>query len=46
MTAKFDKTSGDVELPPPLLGEHTNEILGEMGYTIYEIEKLRENNII
>jgi len=46
MTAKFDKTSGDVELPPPLLGEHTNEILGEFNYTIEEIETLRENQVI
>ncbi|MFC2131710.1 CaiB/BaiF CoA transferase family protein [Bacteroidota bacterium] len=46
MTAKFDKTPGVVDSPPPLLSEHTNEILSEIGLSDDEITKLKEENII
>ncbi|QFT99989.1 Formyl-coenzyme A transferase (plasmid) [Roseovarius sp. THAF8] len=37
----------DVRLPPPMLGEHTNEILSEMlEYEPTKIAKLRENGAI
>lgn len=37
----------DVRLPPPMLGEHTNEILSEMlEYEPIKIAKLRENGAI
>jgi formyl-CoA transferase len=32
--------------PPPLLGEHTREVLGALGYSPEEIEELREANAI
>jgi crotonobetainyl-CoA:carnitine CoA-transferase CaiB-like acyl-CoA transferase len=31
---------------PPALGEQTNQILGELGYSSFEIERLRAQNII
>ena len=46
MTAKFDKASGKVESPPPLLSEHTNDILQSLGYSEEEIEDLKNDKII
>jgi CoA:oxalate CoA-transferase len=46
LTAKFSKTPGNVESPPPRLGQHTNEILRGMGYSEEEIGKFKEAKII
>jgi len=46
LTAKFSKTPGTVEAPPPTLGQHTKEILSGIGYTDNEITTLRTNRII
>ncbi len=46
MTAKFDKTPGIVETPPPTLSQHTNEILGQIGYTDELIGELKNKGVI
>jgi CoA:oxalate CoA-transferase len=46
MTAKFSKTPGMVESPPPTLGQHTNEILSSVGYSSDEIHTLNEKSVI
>ncbi|MBI5464467.1 MAG: CoA transferase [Ignavibacteriales bacterium] len=46
LTAKFSKTPGFVESPPPTLGEHTREVLTSIGYSEGEIEKLKETKVI
>lgn len=46
LTAKFSKTPGTVETPPPALGEHTREVLKEIGYSESEIQKLKDATII
>jgi formyl-CoA transferase len=46
LTAKFEKTPGQVECPPPRLGAHTNEILSEVGYTKEDVKKLKQKGIV
>jgi CoA:oxalate CoA-transferase len=46
LSAKFSKTPGCVSSPPPVLGEHTREVLGGLGYTDGEITRLREAGVV
>ena len=46
LTAKFSKTPGSVETPPPTLGQHTHDVLIGIGYSEPEIQELRERKII
>jgi CoA:oxalate CoA-transferase len=44
---KLSQTPGRVELPPPTLGQHTEEILtGVLGYPKAEVERLRKEKVI
>jgi crotonobetainyl-CoA:carnitine CoA-transferase CaiB-like acyl-CoA transferase len=44
--ARFDKTATEPSLPPPLHGEHTDEILAELGYDEAKREALRAAGVI
>jgi len=46
LTAKFEKTPGLVETPPPGLSEHTEEILLRIGYDKNQISDLKSEGII
>ena len=46
LTAKFDKIEGDVDSPPPLLSQHTADILMELGYSAEDIEGFKNNKIV
>jgi formyl-CoA transferase len=44
---KLSHTPAEVRLPPPLLGQHTEEVLtGLLGYTAAEVEGLREKGVV
>jgi crotonobetainyl-CoA:carnitine CoA-transferase CaiB-like acyl-CoA transferase len=44
--ARFDRTPARIRTLAPLLGEHTASILGELGYTAAEVERLERDGIV
>jgi crotonobetainyl-CoA:carnitine CoA-transferase CaiB-like acyl-CoA transferase len=44
--AKLKKTPGAVRLAPPTLGQHTREVLRELGYEDAELERLLQQGVI
>ncbi|NHN42850.1 CoA transferase [Halorubellus sp. JP-L1] len=42
----LSKTSTSIRRHPPLLGEHTDEVLQEFGYTDEDLERLKRNDAI
>ncbi len=46
MTAKFSRTPGVVETPPPTLGQHTKEVLMSVGYREEDIKKFKDAKAI
>lgn len=46
LTAKFEKVTGDVDTPPPLLSQHTEELLYELGYNREDYIRFKEEKII
>jgi crotonobetainyl-CoA:carnitine CoA-transferase CaiB-like acyl-CoA transferase len=43
---KFSETPGEIRRPAPEIGEHTEEILGQLGYASEEIDRLRRTGVI
>lgn len=43
---KFQDTKMSVRRKPPLLGEHTTEVLSELGYDAAQVEKLRSGGVV
>jgi crotonobetainyl-CoA:carnitine CoA-transferase CaiB-like acyl-CoA transferase len=42
---KLSDTPGEVRYPPPLLGEHTREVLEELGYSREQIQELYDKGV-
>jgi len=42
----LDATARSARRPPPGLGQHTSEVLGELGVTVAEIERLRGQGVV
>jgi len=43
---KFPEARGDLTRPAPLFGQHTREILGQLGYSAAQIEDLRQGGVV
>ncbi len=43
---KLSETPGSIRMAPPLLGQHTTEVLKALGYSAQKIEQLREKGDI
>jgi formyl-CoA transferase len=43
---ELSETPGVLRRPPPLLGEHSEELLGELGLTAEEVERLRAEGAV
>lgn len=43
---KFSETPGAVMTPPPTLGQHSEEVLKELGYAQAEIAELQEKGVV
>jgi len=43
---KLHATPGSVRMRPPVLGEHTDEVLGELGYSASEITALKRSGAV
>jgi crotonobetainyl-CoA:carnitine CoA-transferase CaiB-like acyl-CoA transferase len=39
-------TPASIRRPPPLLGEHTDEVLAELGYDLKAIERLKRAGVV
>jgi len=46
MPIKFSKTPGEIQTAPPMHGEHTNQILSDLGYSLEKISELRTGGIV
>jgi crotonobetainyl-CoA:carnitine CoA-transferase CaiB-like acyl-CoA transferase len=43
---EFSETPGDVKRPAPMLGEHTEEVLAEVGYTKEQIADFKSRGLV
>ncbi len=46
LTAQFEKTPGAIAAPPPRLSEHTEEVLGGLGFSPDHIARLRKAGVV
>jgi formyl-CoA transferase/CoA:oxalate CoA-transferase len=42
----MSETPGGIKRPPPMFGEHTAEILGEIGFSQSQVENFVEKKVV
>jgi len=43
---RFSTTPAQLDLPPPVIGEHTEQILADLGLSGEEVQRLRESGVV
>jgi crotonobetainyl-CoA:carnitine CoA-transferase CaiB-like acyl-CoA transferase len=43
---RLSETPGGLRRPAPLLGQHTDEVLGELGYDAAQVQQMREAKVV
>lgn len=43
---KFSESTPGIRSPPPTLGQHTSEVLQQLGYTDSEVEELKAQGVV
>jgi succinate--hydroxymethylglutarate CoA-transferase len=43
---KYSVSQPSIRIPPPLLGQHTEEVLKELGYSDSDIQHLRVRGVV
>ena len=43
---KLSGTPGAVKGPPPVLGQHTSDVLHDLGYTAADVQRLRDQGVV
>lgn len=43
---ELSETPGEIRTRPPTLGEHTDQIMAELGYSEAEVQKLRDKRVV
>jgi crotonobetainyl-CoA:carnitine CoA-transferase CaiB-like acyl-CoA transferase len=46
MPIKLTETPGEIRRAPPLLNEHADEVLEEVGYTAADVARLRDAGVL
>ena len=43
---KLSESVGEIRLPPPTLGQHTDEVLAGLGYSSADIQQMRTGEVL
>ena len=43
---RLDGTRADLDLPPPALGQHTDEVLANLGLSAAEAQQLKSDGVV